>query len=101
MNTSSDPIVIVAAKRTPIGSFQGQFTSLSSPQLAAAAIAAAVDQSRIQGADISEAIIGCVLPAGVGQAPKPIQVAVEFGRRIREHRARARRSRPPGHARMA
>lgn len=69
MNTSSDPIVIVAAKRTPIGSFQGQFTSLSSPQLAAAAIAAAVDQSGIQGADISEAIIGCVLPAGVGQAP--------------------------------
>jgi acetyl-CoA C-acetyltransferase len=69
MTTNSDPIVIVVARRTPIGSFQGQFASLSSPQLAAAAIAAAVEQSEDDGADISEAIIGCVLPGGVGQAP--------------------------------
>jgi acetyl-CoA C-acetyltransferase len=69
MITTSDAIVIVAAKRTAIGSFQGQFASLSSPQLAAAAIRAAVEQSEVDGAEISEAIIGCVLPGGIGQAP--------------------------------
>ena len=69
MSIISDHVVIVAAKRTPIGAFQGQFTSLTSPQLAAAAIAAAVEQSAVTGHDFSEAIVGCVLPAGVGQAP--------------------------------
>lgn len=67
--TSSDPIVIVAAKRTPIGGMSGQFVSLTSPQLASTAIAAAVQQAGLKGEDISEAIIGCVLPAAVGQAP--------------------------------
>jgi acetyl-CoA C-acetyltransferase len=67
--TTQDSIVIVAAKRTPIGGMSGQFVSLSAPQLAAAAIAAAVKQANITGDFISEAIIGCVLPAGVGQAP--------------------------------
>jgi acetyl-CoA C-acetyltransferase len=65
----SDPIVIVAAKRTPIGGMSGQFVSLTSPQLASAAIASAMQQAGLKGEDISEAIIGCVLPAGVGQAP--------------------------------
>jgi len=69
MTSTSDHIVIVAAKRTPIGAFQGQFKSLTSPQLAAAAIAAAVEQSAVAGHEFSEAIVGCVLPAGVGQAP--------------------------------
>ena len=69
MSSTSDQIVIVAAKRTPIGAFQGQFKSLTSPQLAAAAIAAAVEQSAVAGQEFSEAIVGCVLPAGVGQAP--------------------------------
>ena len=69
MSSISDPVVIVAAKRTPIGAFQGQFTSLSSPQLGAAAISAAVEQSAVNGEEFSEAIVGCVLPAGVGQAP--------------------------------
>jgi len=65
----SDSVVVVAAKRTPIGAFQGQFSSLTSPQLGAAAIAAAVEESAVDGRDFSEAIVGCVLPAGVGQAP--------------------------------
>ena len=69
MSSTSDPVVIVAAKRTPMGAFQGQFKSLTSPQLAAAAIAAAMEQSAVNGEDFSEAILGCVLPAGVGQAP--------------------------------
>ena len=65
----SDSVVIVAAKRTPIGSMNGQLLSLSSPQLASIAIKAAVAQSGLKAEDISEAIIGCVLPAAVGQAP--------------------------------
>lgn len=62
-------IVIVGAKRTPIGSFQGQFAPVSSPYLGAGAIAAAVEQAGIDGADVSEVVMGCVLPAGLGQAP--------------------------------
>lgn len=69
MNAQSDPIVIVSAARTPIGAFQGQFAALRSPQLAAVAIAAAVEHANVRGEDFSEAIVGCVLPAGVGQAP--------------------------------
>lgn len=69
MTRQTNPIVIVAAKRTPVGAFQGQFASLSSPKLAAAAIAAAMEQSDVKAKDVDEAIIGCVLPAGVGQAP--------------------------------
>jgi acetyl-CoA C-acetyltransferase len=65
----SDSVVIVAAKRTPIGSMNGQLVSQSSPQLAATAIKAAVAQSGLKAEDITEAIIGCVLPAAVGQAP--------------------------------
>ena len=65
----SDPIVIVAARRTPIGGMSGQFVSLTAPQLASAAIAAVVKDAGLKGEDISEAIIGCVLPAAVGQAP--------------------------------
>ena len=69
MTLPADPVVIVAAKRTPIGGFQGQFSSLSSPQLASVAIAAVVEHAGIAGEEIDEAILGCVLPAGLGQAP--------------------------------
>ncbi len=65
----NDSIVIVGAKRTPIGSLNGQFVSMSSPQLAATAIKAAVAQSGLKPEDLGEAIIGCVLPAALGQAP--------------------------------
>ncbi|MGI9289709.1 MAG: thiolase family protein [Gammaproteobacteria bacterium] len=66
---SKDSIVIVAARRTPIGSFQGSLTGASAPELSAAATKACLADSGINGADIEEAIIGCVLPAGIGQAP--------------------------------
>jgi acetyl-CoA C-acetyltransferase len=69
MTLHADPVVIVAAKRTPIGAFQGQFSALSAPDLAAVAIAAAVKQSGVAPEDVNEALVGCVLPAGVGQAP--------------------------------
>ena len=62
-------IVIVGARRTPIGSFQGQFQAVNTNELGAAAIRAAVEQAGIDGADVSEVIMGCVLPAGLGQAP--------------------------------
>jgi len=65
----ADSIVITAARRTAIGAFQGQFAPVSSPDLGAAAIRAAVGDSGIEGNDVSEVLMGCVLPAGTGQAP--------------------------------
>jgi len=62
-------IVIAAAKRTAIGSFLGQFNGVPATTLGATAIAAAVEQSTIPAADVSEVIMGCVLPANLGQAP--------------------------------
>ena len=66
---SQDSIVIVSASRTAIGSFQGQFAPVSAPYLGAAAIKAAVANAGIKPEGISEVIMGCVLPAGLGQAP--------------------------------
>jgi acetyl-CoA C-acetyltransferase len=66
---SSDAVVIVAAKRTPIGAFQGALSGATAAQLGAAAIKGAVDGSGIDAADIDRVIMGCVLPAGLGQAP--------------------------------
>ena len=64
-----DPIVIVSAVRTPMGAFQGELKGFAAPQLGAAAIRAAVERAKIQPADVQEVIMGCVLPAGQGQAP--------------------------------
>jgi acetyl-CoA C-acetyltransferase len=66
---NDDPIVIVSTKRTPIGQFQGALSPLTAPQLASAAISAAVQEVNIPGNEIDEVILGCVLPAGIGQAP--------------------------------
>jgi acetyl-CoA C-acetyltransferase len=65
----SDPVVIVAARRTAIGSFQGQFEHVSATELGSAAIEAAVADAGVQKEQLSEVIMGCVLPAGLGQAP--------------------------------
>jgi acetyl-CoA C-acetyltransferase len=65
----ADSVVIVAARRTAIGSFQGQFSSVSATQLGSAAIEAAVVDAGVQKEQLSEVIMGCVLPAGLGQAP--------------------------------
>jgi len=75
---SSDPVVIVAAKRTPLGAFQGALSAAASPDLAAAAIRACVEESGIDVTSISEVPLGCVLPAGVGQAPAR-QAALKAG----------------------
>jgi acetyl-CoA C-acetyltransferase len=67
MNT--DPIVIVAAARTPLGGFQGELKGFAAPELGAAAIRAAVERAKLKPEDVQEVIMGCVLPAGQGQAP--------------------------------
>jgi acetyl-CoA C-acetyltransferase len=66
---SNHDVVIVAAKRTPIGAFQGVLTPMTAPQLGSAAIKAAIESAGLKGADIQEVIMGCVLSAGLGQAP--------------------------------
>lgn len=71
-------IVIIGAKRTPIGSFQGQLATCSATELGAAAIQAAISEAGISVADVSETIMGCVLPAGLGQAPAR-QAAIAAG----------------------
>ncbi len=68
-NGANDPIVIVAAARTPMAAFQGDFASLTAPQLGAAAIEAAVERAGLTPEQIDEAVMGCVLPAGQGQVP--------------------------------
>jgi acetyl-CoA C-acetyltransferase len=64
-----DPIVIVSAARTPMGAFQGEMKGFSAPELGAAAIRAAVERAKIKPEEVQEVIMGCVLPAGQGQAP--------------------------------
>jgi len=66
---SDRTVVIVGAKRTPIGSFQGQFSNSTAIDLGKAAIAGAVNQSGVDPSEFSEVFMGCVLPAGLGQAP--------------------------------
>lgn len=61
--------VIVSAARTPIGSFQGAFSDVPTPQLGSTVIKAAVERSGLLPAQIQEVIMGCVLPAGLGQSP--------------------------------
>src|SRR5436309_6697546 len=64
-----DPIVIVSAARTPMGTFQGELKGFAAPELGAAAIRAAVERARISPEEVQEVIMGCVLSAGQGQAP--------------------------------
>ncbi|MEM7684234.1 MAG: acetyl-CoA C-acetyltransferase, partial [Pseudomonadota bacterium] len=65
----SDPIVIVGAARTPMGGFQGELSGATAPELGSAAIKAALDRSGLDVASVDEVLMGCVLPAGQGQAP--------------------------------
>ncbi|TVP13893.1 thiolase family protein [Shewanella sp. MSW] len=62
-------IVIVAAKRTAMGGFQGCLSTVPSPQLAASSIKALVETTGVKGEQVDEVLMGCVLPAGLGQAP--------------------------------
>ena len=66
---SDHDVVIVSAKRTPIGAFQGVLTPATAPQLGTAAARAAIEAAGIMPQDVQETLFGCVLPAGLGQAP--------------------------------
>ena len=65
----SEPVVIAGMARTPLGGFQGELASLPAPALGAVAIKAALERAGVAPADVDEIIMGCVLPAGQGQAP--------------------------------
>jgi acetyl-CoA C-acetyltransferase len=66
---SQDPVVIVAAQRTPLGAFQGSLSTVKATDLSAAATRAALDACALDPDTIDEVLLGCVLPAGLGQAP--------------------------------
>lgn len=65
----NNKVVIVGAKRTPIGSFQGQFATVPADELGAAAIRGALEQAGVSPDAVDDVLMGCVLPAGIGQAP--------------------------------
>jgi len=67
--SNPDPVVIVAGARTPVGGFQGVFQSMTAPELGAAAIKSVIERTGIAPDEVSEVLMGCVLPAGQGQAP--------------------------------
>jgi len=67
--SANDPVVIVGMARTPMGAFQGAFSTVSAPQLGATAIKAALAESGVKAEDVEQTLMGCVLPAGQGQAP--------------------------------
>ena len=71
-------VVIVGAKRTALGALLGQFTGVRATQLGATAMRAALEQSGVSGDEVSEVLMGCVLPAGLGQAPAR-QAAIAAG----------------------
>ncbi|NND44830.1 MAG: acetyl-CoA C-acyltransferase [Xanthomonadales bacterium] len=65
----TDKIIIAGAKRTAIGSFQGQFSDVPADELGAAAIRGALEQSGVDASEVQDVLMGCVLSAGIGQAP--------------------------------
>ena len=69
MTQTSDPVVIASYARTPMGGFQGVLSAVKATELGAAAVRAAVERSGVDPAAIEQIIMGCVLPAGLGQAP--------------------------------
>jgi acetyl-CoA C-acetyltransferase len=66
---NADPVVIVGLARTPMGAFQGELKGFAAPELGAAAIRAALERAKLRPEEVQEVIMGCVLPAGQGQAP--------------------------------
>ena len=77
---SADPVVILSYARTPMGSFQGSLSGASATELGATAVKAAVERAGVDGGEIERIYMGCVLPAGLGQAPAR-QAAIKAGLR--------------------
>jgi acetyl-CoA C-acetyltransferase len=78
VDMSNDPIVIVSAARTPMGGFMGDFATVKATELGSVAIAAAVERAGLDGTQIDDVVMGCVLQAGQGQAPAR-QAALKAG----------------------
>jgi acetyl-CoA C-acetyltransferase len=76
--SASDPIVVLSYARTPMGGLSGVFADVSATDLGATAVKAAVERSGVDGGEIERIYMGCVLPAGLGQAPAR-QVAIKAG----------------------
>jgi acetyl-CoA C-acetyltransferase len=76
--SANDPIVVLSYARTPMGGLSGAFADISATDLGATAVRAAVDRAGVKGEDIERIYMGCVLPAGLGQAPAR-QVALKAG----------------------
>ena len=74
----ANPVVVLSARRSPIGAFQGVFSDTGAIRLGTDAIAAALDDARVDPAAVDEVLMGCVLPAGLGQAPAR-QAAIAAG----------------------
>lgn len=66
---TADPIVILSYARTPMGAFQGQLASVPATELGAEAVRAAIERAGVAGDQVNKIFMGCVLPAGLGQAP--------------------------------
>src|SRR5689334_18730277 len=75
---SADPVVIVNYARTPMGGFQGALAGAAATELGAAAVKAAVDRAGVAPERVDQILMGCVLPAGLGQAPAR-QAALKAG----------------------
>src|SRR5467141_3999689 len=75
----NDPIVIVSAARTPMGALAGELKDFAAPQLGAAAIRAAIERAGVKPEQVQEVIVGCVLPAGQGQAPLGAGLSLSAG----------------------
>src|SRR5260221_10480949 len=75
---ASDPTVILSIARTPMGAMQGALADASATDLGATAVKAAVERAGVSGEDIDRIYMGCVLPAGLGQAPAR-QAAIKAG----------------------
>lgn len=75
---TQDPVVIASYARTPMGGMQGVFSDVKATELGAAAVRAAVERAGVDGALVDQIVMGCVLPAGLGQAPAR-QAAIHAG----------------------
>jgi len=79
----SDPVVICSFARTPMGGFQGVFTGVKATELGATAVKAAVARAGVEAARVEQIVMGCVLPAGLGQAPaRQAAIGAGLGRHV-------------------
>ena len=79
----SDPVVICSFARTPMGGFQGVFTGVKATELGATAVKAAVERAGVEAARVEQIMMGCVLPAGLGQAPaRQAAIGAGLGRHV-------------------